>query len=107
MFPWISARTIVEENDCQNAADEARGQYPRFEEAFEALKWRLARRGHVLGIHKEINGTEYRLYKQASDSLAKTPSITVVFSVEPERVILYDLKVYPASDPAKEPDPEV
>ncbi len=84
---WFHARTIVEEPEVQEAADRFRGEFQRFEEAFEALKWLLARKCDDLeSLRRKVHGMEYHLYRQAADRLAGTPEITVLYTFDDDEV---------------------
>ena len=89
---WVRARTIVEQPDVASAVDLYRQQLPRFDEAYEALKWLLSRRCGTLGLSRTVGGTEYRLYRQDCDTPARTPSIVVVFSFSDHEVTIDGLK---------------
>jgi len=78
---WSIHRTIAEHADAQLQIDAAAALYPRFGEAWEALKWLLARRADVLGYHKTVGGQMFRIYKQAGDILAQTPAIAMRMSM--------------------------
>lgn len=80
-FPWLQFRTIIEDPEVQKAVDRL-SKKPRFNDAWDALRWRLARDGQNLGQSITFRNRRFRLYKQDSDPLAKTPTITVVYSYE-------------------------
>ena len=94
---WQVLRTIVEQPAVQKAADKYSAKFPRFDEAWEALKWLLARSGNTLGIWQNVGATQYRVYVQASDELALTPEIWVVFTCSDDEVVIHGLE-------AREPD---
>lgn len=86
-------RTIVEESAAQEAADSFVEQFSRFDEAWEGLKWLLARNPDIGIKQTDANNqpTGYRLYAQAHDELAGTPEIWVVYSVSDNEVIIYEI----------------
>jgi hypothetical protein len=92
---WVRARTIIEQPDAAASADLYRKQFPRFEEAYEALKWLLSRRCDTLGLNRVVGEMEYRLYRQDSDIAARTPSLIVVFSYTEHEVTIDGLKAEP------------
>lgn len=93
------ARSVVESHQCMKTADDARRAYNRFDEAYEGLKWVLARRGHDLGVHrKEEDGPSFRLYRQASDGLAFTPEIAVLYVVGGFEIEIIALRVGPGGE---------
>jgi hypothetical protein len=61
---WVFARDVVEEHDVSIAVDAYRQQFSRFEDAYEGLKWLLARRGDRMGLHRTVGNIGYRLYRQ-------------------------------------------
>lgn len=86
---WRSHRTIIEERGVSDAADQFRRKYNRFDEAFEALTWVLARKGgDVASVTKDVNAVDYHLYRQAGDPLARTPDIVVLFTCDDDEVNL-------------------
>lgn len=93
MVNWFSARTIVEEASVSTAVDRFTRKYPRFDEAFEALKWLLARKCETLqGGMRTVGGVTYHLYRQAADNLAGTPAIVIVYTYDDDEVVLIDIK---------------
>jgi hypothetical protein len=96
---WTRLRTIIEELEAQHAAEVYSGDFPRFDEAWEALKWLLCRTPG-LGFSKEEDGVEFYLYASAADELASTPVIWVVYSFTDHEVTIYDLRAI-----KEEPEP--
>lgn len=98
---WQTLREIVEALDVAEYVD-LLSERPRFEEAWEALKWVLARnpepKGSALKLGPE--GVLYRSYVLASDSLANTPDIWVVYTYTATQVIIFGVQ-------AKTPSPDV
>lgn len=94
MVNWFTARTVVQEPSVSAAVDRATAKYPRFEEAYQALEWLLARRCEKLpaGMRTE-KGVVYHLYRQGADALAGTPAIIIVYTYDHNEVVLIDLKV--------------
>lgn len=88
---WVFAREIVEERDVSLAIDGYRQRFSRFDEAYAGLQWRLARRGDQMGLHRRVGNTEYRLYRQDGDPVAQTPALIVVYTVDPDQVVLVGL----------------
>jgi hypothetical protein len=91
MMLWVFARDVVEEHDVSIAADAYQQQFSRFEDAYEGLKWLLARRGDRMGLHRTVGNTGYRLYRQDGDPVAQTPSLIVVYTVNDQQVVLIGL----------------
>lgn len=92
MAGW-GAKTVRVEHDAQAVADKAVSQFHRFEDAFFALQWLLARKASTLGLARIGAANGERLYVQAGDEIAETPDIWVLFSDTPDQVIVWDLHV--------------
>ena len=88
---WSIYRSIVLEPAAQEAADSFSGSLHRFDEAWQALEWFLARKPGA-GHFKTIGTVTYYLYVQASDELAKTPDITVIYSFDEDQVVVYAVR---------------
>lgn len=89
---WQLLRTIVEDHEVVNAANEFSLQHHRFNDAYDALKWLLARNPMPHGARSNaVGGKIFWLYVQASDILAKTPTIAVVYTFNPSEVIIHGL----------------
>lgn len=102
MVNWFTARTIVEEAIVQTAVDRFSKRFTRFDEAFEALKWLLARKVETLdSAMRTVKGISYYLYRQGPDPLAGTPAIIVMYTYDADEVVLHDLKAE-KSAPAEE-----
>lgn len=87
-------RTIVQEHSVSSSVDEHAEEHPRFMEAFDGLQWLLARTPDV-GSVAEIDGVEWWVYVQASDQIAKTPEIWVLYQVDEQQVIIEQINVIP------------
>lgn len=86
------ARTIVEEPGASESADRLKREFPRFDEAYEALKWILARSCDDLHSRKrEIDGVLYYLHRRSGDAIANTPDITILFTFDDDEVNLVDV----------------
>lgn len=87
---WQVLREVVEELDVSNYVDLFTEKFPRFEEAWEGLKWLLSRNPAPKGSARReaVSGGEYRSYVSASDPLAKTPEIWVVYTYTDDQVII-------------------
>lgn len=89
MAKWLHARTVVEDKAVSKAASGFEKKFDRFEEAFDALKWLLARKcDSVKSGIRTVERTTYYLYQQASDPLAETPSIIVLYTFDDNEVRL-------------------
>ncbi len=102
MARWFYAREIIEDLEAQEAADQFRVQFDRFEDAFEALKWLLARKcDEIEALRRSVDGVEYHLYRQASDPIAGTPEIVVLYTYDDDQVTIIGLN---ADEPEEEID---
>lgn len=103
MARWFYGRQICEEPLAADAADQYSAKLDRFEEAYDALKWLLARRADSLNTATaKIEEVEYHLYRQGSDPLAKTPAIVVVYTLDDHTVTILAIR----AEKAKSSDPE-
>lgn len=94
---WGGLRTVVPENEVTDTIDRECEVYPRLEEAWEALKWELARSAETMGQQNRGDET-LRLYVQADDPLADVPAIWIVYRVGLEIEILAIKIVAPAAE---------
>lgn len=87
---WERLRTIIEELDVAAQVDLWSEKFARFDDAWEGLKWLLARTPDLKEAMLWGDGSEnYRAYVAAGDPLADTPDIWVVYVfTETEVVIL-------------------
>lgn len=94
MVNWFTARTIVQEPSVSAAVDRYTKKYARFDEAYQALEWLLARKCETLQAGmRTVKGVTYHLYRQAADALAGTPAIVIVYTYDQNEVVIIDLKV--------------
>lgn len=89
---WQQLRTVVEERKVEEAVNRFSEKFPRFDEAWEGLKWLLAREGQNLGLWRTEGDTHYRVYVQAGDELAGTPEIWVVYVCTDNEIIILDIE---------------
>lgn len=88
------ARTIVEEPRVSAIIDGPAKDLYGFCEAYEALKWLLARRcASIPHIGRTAtNGILYNLYAQARDPLANTPRIVILYTYDEKNVNIVGIK---------------
>jgi hypothetical protein len=92
MSDWFSARTIVEDDKVQTAADGYSREFSRFNDLWESLKWLLARKGHELQcLRRTESGQEFFLYKTA-EAEKGVPSITVVYTINENEIRIHGVK---------------
>ena len=100
---WQTLREIVEELDVSVCVDLYTETFPRFDEAWEGLKWILSRSPEPKGsaVKATPEGEKYRAYVLAGDLLAGTPDIWVVYRFTDAQVIILGVQ---ASIPKEEDD---
>lgn len=102
MSEWFHIRQIIEEHSVSSDADAYGEKLPRFKDAYEALQWLLARKCDEVGsLPQIVNGCEYHLYRQAPDTIARTPAIIVTFTYDKDEVTIIGIK---AEEPEANPD---
>lgn len=87
-------RTVVLEKAAERAHDDAVAKYPKFETAYEALEWLIARtpeRGHRFAA----NDNEIFIYAQGPDPIRHTPVICVLFTYSDSSVHISHMAVWP------------
>ena len=90
---WMIYRSVVLDKAAEQAVDNYSNAIERFSDAFQGLEWLLARRPDK-GVGKNVSGTHYRLYCQASDELANTPEIWVLYEYDDENVFIRRIAAY-------------
>lgn len=87
---WQVLRAIVEELDVSEHIDLLTENFPRFDEAWEALKWVLSRNPEPKGSAVKVgtDGRRYRAFVLAGDPMAGTPNIWVVYTHDDQRVLI-------------------
>ena len=88
------AWTIVTQGKVDQQYDDALLKYERFNEAYDALIWLLARKP-TIGLCNEYDGVEYWIHVQDGDSIARTPAIWVLYRLNHQEVILENINVVP------------
>lgn len=82
-------RTVVEDPAVSQLLDAEVRRYARLAEAFEGLKWYLARRPDAGYQHPKARGA--RLYKQAASY--GVPSVTALYTYDDARVVIKMIKI--------------
>ncbi len=82
-------RTVVEEPIVTEIVDAETAIYPRLEDAFDALKWWLARRPDAGKILDDLNW----IYKQAGNRDLNIPALVVTYTFDHNEVNLLHLLV--------------
>ena len=89
---WGFGRTVIEEPDVTTQIQVLRQQFPRFDDAYNALTWNLSHRADRLGQHSIVSGIEYRLYRQDRDPIAQTPALIVVYTCSISEVTIIAIR---------------
>ena len=90
MFPL---RTICEDKSVSQTIDEAIKLSPRIEEAFDGLKWRLAREPEN-GVKLQGTNPEKYLFK-ITPLIKNIPSITVLYEFNNHTVTILSIRITP------------
>lgn len=87
----LRLRTIREEHCVSEAIDKAKSKYPRIDEVFDGLKWRLARDPES-GF--ELPNTDSPKYLIKPDPpLKNLPIITILYEFDAFQVNILDVKI--------------
>ena len=94
---WQSLRGVVEEHDVSERIDLLSEQFPRFAEAWDALKWVLSRNPEPKGSAGKLsaNDRRYRAYVLAGDPLAGTPNIWVIYTFDDNQIVILGVEATP------------
>ncbi len=99
---WQALRQIVEALDVSEYVDLYTEKHPRFAEAWDALKWLLARNPEPKGSWLKSGATRrYRAYVLASDQFAGTPELWVTYTYTDNEVVILAVQ---ANEPPDEKD---
>lgn len=87
-------RTIIEQSLVTARIKQSKGEYPRLEEMFEAIKWTLARdplRG-AIPISESEEIVAY-VIKTIPWKIGKVPSLTILYKVSDYEVVIESLAI--------------
>ena len=87
------ALTVVLQPNAQQAVDAANKAHHRFEDAYHALEWLLARKPDVGYMRIDGNGTEWYVHVQDGDPIAGTPQIWALYQRDDHQVVIHAIKV--------------
>jgi len=97
---WVVLRTVIEEPEVSEAADKFSADFARFGDAWDALRWLIAREPNQKNAARHVageSGTEYMVYVQAGDVLANTPDIWILYTYTVDSVVILGINaVQPA-----------
>ena len=71
-------RTVIEDECVSEVIDREQRNYPRLPEAFDALKWWLARRPETGFLIDDINW----MYKQRGDKHQSVPTLVALYTFD-------------------------
>ena len=96
---WKALRSVVEELDVSETVDLLTEKHPRFSEAWDGIKWLLARTPDLKGAVSRQDATlNYRAFVFAGDPLADTPDIWVVYHFTDDEVIILGVATHKRAD---------
>ncbi|TAD73578.1 MAG: hypothetical protein EAY70_12305 [Sphingomonadales bacterium] len=98
MATFAKLREIVEEPLAASAIDDASSLFDRFDDAWEGLKWLLARKADSLGEASRGGNANLRLYVQAGDAIADAPEIWLLFEIENNQIVVHSIKFLKAAN---------
>ncbi len=100
MAKWLFARQVVEDHEVAERVDELCKEHDRFGDAFEALKWLLARKcSELTCLTRTVSQVEYSLCRQSGDALAGTPDITVLYTFDDNEVAIIGITAEKVESP--------
>ena len=77
-------RTVIEDECVSDVVDREQAIYPRLVEAFDALKWWLARRPEAGVLIDDVNW----LCRQQGDGQANIPTLTAIYNFDHQFVTI-------------------
>lgn len=80
---------VQEEPDAQKAVDAAYRQWPRADEAWEAITWTLSRDPYGAGPPVTESGKTRMMTFDGARSIGM-PSVRIVYVVEPTKVVIHE-----------------
>ena len=91
------AKSVVESNQAQEAIDTAMKTYPRLNQLYEGLKWRLARRPAESGVKISRLHNKYIL-KTLDWSSYGVPVVRVIYSFTDNEVEILAIDILPITE---------
>ena len=88
-MPRFFARTVIESNQVAEVVDAHSAMYPRLADAFEGLKWFLARTPEAGYLLDDLHW----LYKQKGNASVNIPSLVVIYTFDPFNVELMHILI--------------
>lgn len=88
-------RTVILSQEAQRTHDDALTAFPRFDEAYQGLEWRIARSPAqgAKGRYSEALGVYVCLVVQEGNWIAETPEIWVLYTFDDQEVLIHNLNV--------------
>ena len=90
----VFARTIVEDVSAQESIDMAVPIYPRLNDLYEGLKWRLARRPAESGVKLSRDSDKY-ITKTLDWSQYNIPALRVIYSFNENETVIMAIDILP------------
>lgn len=87
-----AARGVVLSDKAAAAIDAATKAHNRFDDAWIGLEWLLIRNPDI-GAVADVDGTNWWVYVEPSDPVAKTPIIWVVYQVTQNQILIEAVNV--------------
>ena len=85
------ARTIIESEDASTVIDHLSANFPRFEDGWEAWKWRLSRDPNSDSF--KVDDDKYIIKSDPEFSQYGMPCITILYSFNENEVTIIAIKV--------------
>ena len=94
---WQTFRTVVLNDGIDDEIDQLKDTIERFDDTYRALEWILARNPEI-GQHRVVDGSRWYVHVQASDRLAHSPEIWVLYQFDDNEVTIFGLRAEPYDD---------
>lgn len=96
---WKTLRSVVEELDVAEHVDLLSEKHARFSEAWDGIKWLLARTPDLKGAaRREGSSRNYRVFVFQGDFMADTPNIWVVYHFTENEVVILGVNASDRTD---------
>lgn len=88
-------RTLIEQPEATQAITDAAQAFPRVWEAFDGLKWELAR-VTPKSVAVEGQTVTFFVFKQQGSKLYQTPNLTILYMLDGQTLVICGVRI---SDP--------
>jgi hypothetical protein len=105
-MPWLKLREIVILNDCEKEIDLAREQYARFDEAWDGVKWLLARNPEPPGSFPSVTtaDADYFIYGFRGDAASGIPDMWIFYEYSDDEITIHGINANDAPSEENEDD---